>query len=119
MTTYSTILLFTALAKGNKLKQLYLGHNDFTDEACDVIATVLKDNTSLVKLVMSFNYKMSSEAAQHLVKALTANNTLEELQLSHYPEDVFEFLCKEVNENRLSRGYQAKFKLSLIPLLQQ
>ena len=115
MTTHSTILLFTALAKGNKLKQLYLGINDITDEACDVIATVLKYNTSLVELVIRHNLYISAEAAQRLVQALKSNNTLEVLQLSYhyYSEDIKKIrsLQKEVNENRLSRGYQTKLEI--------
>ena len=115
MTTYSTTLLFTALAKVNKLEQLYLGHNGITDEACDVIATVLKDNTSLVKLMMRHNLYISAGAAKHLVQALKSNNTLEVLQLSYhyYSKDIKKIrsLQKEVNESRLSRGYEAKLEI--------
>ena len=64
----SAITLFTAISKGNKLKELNISNNLITDEACDVIATTMKNNTSLVWLWMSYN-KISGEAAQCLVNA--------------------------------------------------
>jgi len=60
----SAIILFTALAKGNKLQHLHITNNLITDEACDVIATTTVD-TSLVKLRMMGN-KISTEAAIQL-----------------------------------------------------
>ena len=115
LSSYSTIVLFTALAKGNKLQQLYIGHNNITDEACDVIAEVLKYNSSLVKLVMRYNSMISEEAAQQLVEALKLNSTLEELHLPYgYPEDVrrrIRSLQGEINDNRQSKECLAKLNI--------
>ena len=85
----SAITLFTALTKGNKLKVLYISHNLITDEACDVIASTINNNTSLVWLGMSGN-KISRKAAQRLLQALNNNDTLKELWLPSYcyTEDV-------------------------------
>ena len=109
----SAITLFTAISKGNKLKELHISHNLITDEACDVIATTMKNNTSLVLLMMGYN-KISGEAAQHLLQALNNNNTLEVLFLPSddgYTEDVKKrigSLREVINKNRESRGCQTK-----------
>ena len=108
----SAITLFTAISKGNKLKVLNIDYNLITDEACDVIATTMKNNTSLVRLEMWGN-KISGEAAQRLVQALYNNNTLEELGLPSdgYTEDVkkrIRSLEEVINKNRESRGCQTK-----------
>jgi len=110
LSTTSTIILFTALAKGNKLQWLNISGNPITDEACDVIATTMKKNTSLVELRM----KISGEAAQHLLQALQHNNTLQWLGLPRYTEDVKEkirSLEEEVNKKRESRGCQTKLNI--------
>ena len=107
----SAITLFTALSKGNKLKGISIGNNLITDEACEVIATTMKNNTSLVKLWVWGN-KISGEAAQRLVQVLNNNDTLQELWLPDgYTEDVekrIRSLQKEINKNRESRGCQTK-----------
>ncbi|XP_065913093.1 NACHT, LRR and PYD domains-containing protein 3-like isoform X2 [Dysidea avara] len=107
----SAITLFTAISKGNKLKELHIYNNLITDEACDVIATTMKNNTSLVLLGMSGN-KISGEAAQHLLQALNNNDTLEVLWLPFgYTEDVekrIRSLQEVINKNRESRGCQTK-----------
>ena len=107
----SAITLFTAISKGNKLEELDISHNLITDEACDVIATTMKNNTSLVWLRMWGN-KISGEAAQRLLQALYNNDTLEELWLSSgYTGDVkkrIRSLEEEINKNRESRGCQTK-----------
>ena len=106
----SAITLFTTLAKGNKLKELYIDDNPITDEACNVIATTISNNTSLVVLVMRGN-QISGEAAQRLVQSLQHNDTLEELWLPRYTEDVkkrIKSLEEEINKNRGSRGCQTR-----------
>ena len=66
LSSSSAIILFTALAKRNKLQRLYISHNLITDEACDVIATTMHMvDTSLVQLWMGDN-KISAEAALQL-----------------------------------------------------
>ncbi|XP_065888720.1 F-actin-uncapping protein LRRC16A-like [Dysidea avara] len=110
----SAITLFTELAKGNKLKELDISNNLITDEACDVTATAMKNNTSLVRLEMWGN-EISGEAAQCLVQALNNNNTLEDLWLPLYSEDVemrIRSLQEQINENRESRGCQAKLNIT-------
>ena len=111
----SAITLFTAISKGNKLKELHIGNNPITDEACDVIATTMKNNTSLVWLWMRRN-KISGEAAQRLLQALNNNDTLQELGLpSGYSEDVkkrIRSLQEVINKNRESRGCQTKLTIS-------
>jgi len=113
LSSYSAIILFTALVKRNQLQQLYINKNLITDEACDFIATTMKSNSSLVKLRMRDN-KISGEAAQHLLQSLLLSNTLEELWLPSYTEDVKEkikSLQEEVNKNRESRGCQTKLNI--------
>ncbi|XP_065888898.1 nucleotide-binding oligomerization domain-containing protein 2-like [Dysidea avara] len=112
----SAITLFTALTKGNKLKVLYIDNNLITDEACDVIATTMKNNISLVQLGMWLN-KISGEAAQRLLQALNNNDTLEVLLLPYdgYTEDVekrIRSLEEVINKNRESRGCQTKLIIS-------
>jgi len=110
LSSASAILLFTALAKGNKLQRLDLTYNDITDDACDVIASLLKENTSLVKLWI-FGNKISANAAQHLVQALYYNNTLQLLRLPSYPEEVWrkiKSLQKDAIKNRENSSCQTK-----------
>ena len=113
LSSSSAIILFTALAKRNKLQYLNINNNLITDEACDVIATTMAD-TSLVKLRM-YNNKISAEAAQRLVQTIKKNNTLQKLQLPSYSEDVerrIRSLLEEVNKNRESRGCQTKLYIN-------
>ena len=105
----SAINLFTALAQRNKLQVLDISENLITDGACDVIATTMV-NTSLVTLLMHDN-EISAEAVQQQVQAIKKNNTLQELGLSSYTEDVKKriiLIWEEVDKNRESRGCQTK-----------
>jgi len=114
LTSSSAISLFTELAKGSKLQQLYLSSNDITDEACGVIVTSLKTNTSLVLLSINGN-NISAEVALYLVQALHQNITLEELMLPFYPENIqkqIRSLQEEVNKSRKSRGYVTELNIS-------
>jgi len=114
LSSSSTIVLFTALAKGNKLQQLYINNNLITDEACDVIATTMKNNSSLAVLGMYGN-KISGEAAQHLVQALQHNNILQLRWLPFsYTDDVkktIRSLQEEINKNRESKGSQTELAI--------
>ena len=111
----SAIVLFNALAKGNKLHQLNISYNHITDEICYVIAASLKNVISLVTLALYGNNKISAEVAQHLVQILQHNNTLQVLWLPHdFAEDVkkrIQSLQEEVNEHRESSGCQAKLNI--------
>ena len=97
------------------MQELLLGYNSITDEACDVIAEILKYNTSLVRLKLVNNFNINGEAAQRLVQALKLNSTLKELQLpNRYPENVrkrIRSLQEEVNNNRQSRGCETKLNI--------
>ena len=113
LTTPSSIVLFTTLAKGGKLTQLDISCNDFTDEACDVIATSLKMNSSLLKLKM-IDVNISAEAAQQLVKTLNSNDTLELLQLPSYSKNMKKMIAslqRVVMLIRLSRGNQKNLEI--------
>ena len=109
----SAMVLFTAVAKGNKLQLLYISQNNITDDAGDVIAASLKINSSLCWLRMRSN-KISAKTAQHVVKALQQNNTLQELWLPFYPDfeiDRIKLLQEEVNKHRENRGCQTKLTI--------
>ena len=111
LSSSSAIILFTALAKGNKLQWLSINDNPITDKACDFIAITMKDNTTLVGLEISDN-KISGDAAQHLLQALQHNNKLEELWLPNsYTEKTIKLLLEKVNKNRESRGCLTKLEL--------
>ena len=114
LSSCSTINLFTALAKSNKLQYLDIRNNLITDEVCDVIAITVVENTSLIKLWLSGN-KISAKAAQVIVQVIKKNNTLEELDLPRYAEDVkkrIRLQQDEVNKNRERRGCQTKLFIS-------
>jgi len=114
----STIVVFTALTKQNKLQKLSIDHNLITDEACDVVASSLKHNTSLVKLWLPHN-QISSQAAECLLKALQYNNTLEQLELdlpsifgySGHANNRIESLEEDIDKSRKSRGCQTKLNI--------
>jgi len=106
-------ILFTALANGNKLKQLDISCNDITDEACNEIATSLKTISSVLQLKM-INVNISAEAAQSIVKALNCNDTLELLQMPQYSETekkVITSLQQEVMQNRQKRDCQTNLEI--------
>ena len=87
--------------------------NDITDEACDAIFIAMKKNTSLVELYMSGN-PISGECSQLIVQALQHNNTLQELVLPYYFEDVRKRIrssAKEVNKKRESCQCQVKLNV--------
>ena len=113
LSSSSAMVLFTALAKTNKLKELDISNNLITDEACNVIDATMAD-TSLVRLVM-YDNKISAEAAQQLVQAIKKNHTLKVILLPFYTVDVKERirpLQEEVNKNRESRGCQTKLNIT-------
>ena len=113
LSSRSAITLFSALAKGNRLRQLYLSNNNIDDEACIAFGASLKHSSSLVKLWITYN-EFSAEAVQSMVQALCHNTTLQELQLSSYPEDAekrIRSLQEEVNKNRESKECQTKLKI--------
>ena len=114
LSPYSAIALFTALGKGNKLKYLNIGTNYLTDETCDAISEMLKNNNCLVNLRLKYNDKISANAAEHLVQALQYNSKLQVLALPIYDEDVkkrIRSMQKDINKNRESRGCQVKLSI--------
>ncbi|XP_065913287.1 protein NLRC5-like isoform X2 [Dysidea avara] len=112
LSSNAAIILFTELAKGNKLQELYINIDDPTNETYDVITTTMKENTSLVLLVMNTD-DVSAEDAQRTVKTLHLNNSVQLLYLpKSFPDDVKEkitLLQDEVNKKRESRGCLVKF----------
>jgi len=63
---------------------------------------MMKNNSPLVLLEMRDN-KISGEAVQHLVQAIQHNNTLQELVLPRYTEDIekrIRSLKEEFNKDR-------------------
>ena len=112
----SAIALFTALKIGNRLRKLDISLSYITDEVCDAIAASLKENTSLVVLRMTHN-TLTAEAVQKLVQSLCVNNALEELLVSHYPEEDEEkilSLQNEVNKTRENRGCHVKLNIKCL-----
>jgi len=90
-------------------------HNLITDEACDIIAPLLKENTSLVKLWLPHN-QTSPQSVVFLLKALQHNNTLEELELPSVfgyskANNRMESLQEDINKSRKSRGCQTKLNI--------
>ena len=107
LSSSGAIKLFTALSEAKKLRFLWIDNNNITDKACDAIIMAMKKNTSLVKLVIHncHNNPISGECTQLIVQALQYNNTLRELYLNDYPDDVkmkIRSLVEEVNKNRES-----------------
>jgi len=108
LSSRAAISLFRELAKGNKLHILYVHIYNPTDKTLDVIATTMKENTSIVHLGM-----MTSDPknAQRIVEALLLNNTVKVLRLSPLHRDLrmkIAFLISLVNKERTSRGCQTK-----------
>ena len=117
LSSTATIALFNALVKGNKLQLLIISLNNITDEACDVIAASLKKNTSLVALEIDRNYRITAKAAQSIVEALSLNNTLELLQLPHYPKEVqqtIKHLQQEIINKRENKGCKTKLDITFV-----
>ena len=109
LSSQGAIKLFTALAKGSKLKNLNVSRNHITDEACNAIATMMKRNTSLVKLWMYRN-PFTVTAVSHVIEALQHNNTLEVIEVPECPKDI-DSLINAVDRKRRERGSQLKLKV--------
>ena len=99
----------------NQPKRLHIDDNKITDDACDVITAGIKENSSLVELWMWGN-NISSEAAECLMKALFVNNTLEDLWLPSYPQDIREMIRSLQQElwNRIYRGFQRELYVLIL-----
>ena len=111
--------LFTELTKGNILKQLRLSFTNTADDTFKVISAAMKENTSLVRLVMN-TWDIRVDIAQDIIKALNHNNTLQELTLYPYSSDIMEefvLLKNEVNTNRENRGCQIKLNVTFSELV--
>ena len=65
----------------DKVKELYLGNNNISDEGAKALAEALKVNTALQELDLDFN-KISDEGAKALAEALQVNTALQELWLN-------------------------------------
>ncbi|XP_065918252.1 nucleotide-binding oligomerization domain-containing protein 1-like isoform X2 [Dysidea avara] len=112
LSSSSTIVLFTSLAKGQKLQRLAISYDCNIEEACNVIASSLQTNTSLLDLRL-VGGKIRVDIVQCLVQAIHHNNTLQRLWLPHYSEYFEEMhICKllqeEVNRSRERRRCYTK-----------
>ena len=96
LTSNAAIKLFAAVGCNKKLRILDIDNNNITDEACGAITMALKKNTSLISLFLHKN-PISGECSQLIVEALRYNNTLQELCLPCYSENV-EKKIKEINK---------------------
>ena len=108
LSSTAAITLFNTLKDNNKLKSLYIGINDITDDASDAITTALERNSCLVKLYMNDN-PLTGEAIVNIVNGLKGNNTLAVLKLSKCLEDIqkrISSLQEVINEKRESRGFK-------------
>ena len=105
--------LFTTLAgKGNKLKKLYLAGSNITDEACNVIATAMKENNSLVELDIRKN-PISMDGIKPIFQAIQHNNSLQKLLLPKLNETEIRSRQKMVDKERETRGNHIKFNVKL------
>ena len=113
LSSRAAIALFTALKDNNKLKELYIGHNNITDDASDTIIAALQRNSCLVGLYME-NNPMTGEAIVNILNGVRDNNTLAMLYLPKYPEDIskkISLLEVVISMKRQSRGSQVKLEI--------
>ena len=78
--------LFTSLQQKNKLKKLQLAYNPVTDSDCNIIAEMLKSNTTLEYLNL-YGTKITVSGALEIIASLQYNNTLFMLRLPKYYSD--------------------------------
>lgn len=114
LSSKGAIKLFSSLAIGNKLKVLWITANEISDEASEKISETIKSNTSLVTLKMGGN-PFGGESALTIVSALQYNNTLKELGLPGYSEDIkakIEAQLRIVYEKRKICACQVKLEVT-------
>jgi len=99
LSSSAAIHLFTALATGTELRELWVTSNSINDEATNTIAAALEENTSLTTLNIGDN-PITSESAHLIIKALQLNTTLENLVLPEYPEEEKSLLLQSVQHIR-------------------
>ena len=87
LSSKGAIKLFSSIAVGNNLKILWITANEISDEACQTIFATLKNKTSLIRLKMGGS-SFGGESAQLIVSALEYNDTLEQLGLPRYSEEI-------------------------------
>ena len=106
LTSTGAIKLFSSLAIGNKLKILWITSNEISDEAVPVICQTLQHNTSLIILKMGGN-TFTEKSTELIVNSLKCNDTLKQLGLPEYAEEVKEKIKIQtsiINEKRESRS---------------
>ena len=109
----AAIALFNELKDNNKLRKLYLSYNDITDDAGDIMTTVLERNSCLATLFI-YDNPINGEAIVNIVNGLKVNNTLALLWLPECNEDIkkrISSLQEVINKNRESRGCQVKLTI--------
>ena len=109
----AAIALFNELKDNNKLKELYISHNDITDDVGNAMATALERNSCLDTLYMDHN-PLTGEAIVNIINGLMVNNALAVLGLPQCPEDIkkrISSLREVINKKRESRGCQLKLMI--------
>jgi hypothetical protein len=74
---------FQCLEKNNKLKHLSLQDCGLIDEMLVPLALSLIDNETILSINLANNYELSDDSGKILVKVLTSNQVLNELDLSN------------------------------------
>ena len=108
-TTRPVMELFSSLRENKTVKRLMINGN-ISDDECGVICDVLRVNHTLRVLHM-YDNPITGQASQLILDALKNNDTLEELSLPSYPEDIekeIRSLEQVVNEKRRRRGCDVK-----------
>jgi len=111
-------VLFTAMKNNNKLKELFIDHNNITDDAAEAITTSLATKKSLVVLFMHVNHNISGEAMISILQALIDNNnTLQELLVPDCSSTITKHkdrirpIKQEINAKRISQGIKEEIDI--------
>ena len=99
------MLIFNALRKSNnQLKQLEISQNNITDDVCETLIAMIKDNKCLQRLEMYKNpIKYHERSIPLLLNALQQNVTLTVLGLPTYSDHIQNEILsykKEINQKR-------------------
>jgi len=83
LTAEEMATLSSFLATTKTLYSLTVWRCDLDDHAVEQLSAELRRNTSLHRLVLSYNPKITDNGASHLATMLTVNNTLQILRLNN------------------------------------
>ena len=113
----AAMLIFNALRKSNnQLKQLEISSNNITDDVCETLAIMIKDNKCLQRLEMYKNpIKYHKRSIPLLLNALQHNVTLTVLGLPTYPDHIQNEILshqKEINQKRKALNSIASLQIN-------